>query len=309
MTQIGYYLVYGLLWLISLLPFWLLYIVSDVLAWFVHSVIRYRRRVVRGNLTSSFPWLTDKELRRIERGFYRFLSDYAVETIKICSISNKTMFKRMKMVNLDIANEAMARGRNVSLLLGHYCNWEWVSSVTPHIDPQFVTGQIYHRLESKVMDKVFEKIRTHFKSHNIPMQSALRQVVEWKREGKMSMMGYIADQAPLFEIHLFLDFLNHDTGVYTGPERISRFLNAEVYYAHIRRPKRGYYELEMVPVTLRPNEEPIFSITREYFRLLEENIKEAPEYYLWSHKRWKRPRSAFEEHWGKEKAAEMLTHL
>lgn len=309
MTKIYANIVYALLWLVSLLPFRAIYLLSDLLAGLLHSVIRYRRRVVRENLASSFPERPEKELRKIERRFYRFLTDYALETIKLITMRPATIKKRMRLVNIDTVNDATGRGRSVSLLLGHYCNWEWVSSIPLQLENGAIGAQIYHFLHSRVMDDVFKRIRTRFGAENIPMQKIMRRLVEWKREGTVTVTGYIADQEPGFDVHLYLDFLNHETAVYTGPERISRFLDAEVYYCRLLRPRRGYYTLEFVPVTLTPKKEPVFSITREYFRMLEESIDAHPEYWLWSHKRWKRPREVFYEHWGEEKAREMLTHL
>ena len=140
------------------------------------------------------------------------------------------------------------------------------------------------------------------------MADIMRRLIEWKREGKCSVTGFIADQCPRFEIHLFVDFLHHDTGVYTGPERIAKFLDAEVLFCHLSRPRRGEYRLRYVKMTDQPKKEATFEITRQYFSMLEANIREAPEYWLWSHRRWKRTRADFYAHWG-DQADKMLSHL
>lgn len=294
--------------LISRLPFRILYVVSDVLAWLACDVVRYRRKVVRDNLRSSFPEKTERELRAIEKGFYRFLGDYFVETVKLSGMSEKTMRKRLVVEGIEEINEAVARGQSVSVYLGHYCNWEWVSSMPLHIDSRGRCAQIYHPLENKFFDRLFYRLRTRFGACNIPMSEVLQTLVKWKREEVVSVTGYIADQAPGFNIHLFTDFLNHDTGVYTGPERISRFLGAKAVYAHMSRPKRGFYRLRFIPLSENVRKEEVFSVSRKYFRCLEENIREAPQYWLWSHRRWKRSRKQFEEYHG-DKASEMLSHL
>lgn len=302
------YMLYPIIYLLSLLPFRILYILSDMLVFLAYDVVKYRRKVVHDNLTSSFPDKDPKEIKRIEKKFYQFLCDYIFETIKLASMSEKSMRKRMKVENIEEINEAVRRGQSVSLYLGHYCNWEWISSLPLHIDPAAKCAQIYHPLSNKSFDKLLFKIRTRFDANNIPMADIMQTLIGWKREGVPSVTGYIADQAPGLNIHLFVDFLNHETGVYTGPERISKFLGAKAVYGHLTRPKRGYYTLRFITVSEDAKKAPVFGTSREYFRLLEENIKESPQYWLWSHRRWKRTHQQFNEYHG-AKAADMLTHL
>ena len=301
-------MVYYLVKLIALLPFRVLYIFSDLLAWIACDLVRYRRRVVRENISTSFPNKSSEERRKIEKGFYRFLGDYFVETLKLSVMSEKSIRKRLKVEGIELVNDAVAKGQSVSIYLGHYCNWEWVSSLPLHIDKRAKCAQIYHPLENKVADRLFYKLRTRFGANNIAMADILPTLVQWKREGVPSVTGYIADQAPGFNIHLFTDFLNHDTGVYTGPERISRFLGAKALYAHLSRPIRGYYTLKFIKISDNVKMDPIFDTTREYIRLLEKNIIEQPQYWLWSHRRWKRTREMFIAYHG-DRAEEMLSHL
>lgn len=299
---------FNLIRLISYVPFRVLYCLSDVLAWIARDVVGYRRKVVMDNLRSSFPDKSEKELKTISRKFYRFLGDYIVETVKLASMSEKTMRKRLRVENIEEINEAVTRGQSVSVYLGHYCNWEWVSSLPLHIDKCAQCAQVYHPLSNKAFDRLLFRLRTRFDANNIPMTDIMQTLIGWKRVGVPSVTGYIADQVPSLNIHLFVDFLNHDTLVYTGPERISKFLGAKAVYAHMSRPRRGYYVLRFIPISENAKKEEIFKTSREYFRLLEENIKEAPQYWLWSHRRWKRTREQFYAYHG-PKAAEMLTHL
>lgn len=291
-----------------MLPLRVLYFLSDFLAWLAHDVVKYRVKVVRQNLSSAFPEKEEKELREIEKKFYRFLGDYFFETVKLFSMSDKFMRRHLEVEGIDLVNNAVDRGQSVTLMLGHYCNWEWVSSLPLHISPKAECAQIYHPLSNKGSDKFFFRLRTRFHAHNIAMDDIFRTLLKWKKEGQPSVTGYIADQAPSLNVHLFVDFLNHETGVYTGPERISRFLNAEVLYAHMSRPKRGYYRLKFVLVTDKIKEMPIFEPSRIYFEMLEQNILEAPQYWLWSHRRWKRTREMFNQYFG-DKADEQLSHL
>ncbi len=301
-------MLYRIVYLISLLPFKVLYIFSDVLAWLACDVIKYRRGVVRRNLVASFPEKPEKDIRKIEKRFYRFLCDYFIETVKLASMSPDKMRRHLKVENIEEINEAVRQGQSVSLYLGHYCNWEWVSSLPLHIDPAAKCAQIYHPLENKTFDKLLYRLRTRFDANNIPMKDILPTLITWKKENVPSVTGYIADQAPGLNIHLFVDFLNHETGAYTGPERISKFLGAKAVYGHMSRPKRGYYTLRFIPISENVKKENIFVTTRKYFTLLQDNIRETPQYWLWSHNRWKRSRELFNQYHG-DKAADMLTHL
>lgn len=301
-------MLYRIVYLISLLPFGVLYLFSDILAWLACDVVKYRRKVVRRNLTASFPDKNEKEIRQIEKKFYKFLCDYFVETVKLASMSPKKMRRHLKVENIEEINEAVRKGQSVSLYLGHYCNWEWVSSLPLHIDPAARCAQIYHPLENKAFDKLLYRLRTKFDANNIPMKDILPTLIKWKKEDVPSVTGYIADQAPGLNIHLFVEFLNQETGAYTGPERISKFLGAKAVYGHMSRPKRGYYTLRFIPIAENVKKEDIFVTTRKYFSLLEENIIETPQYWLWSHNRWKRSRELFNQYHG-DKAADMLTHL
>lgn len=297
-----------ILYLFSLLPFRVLYVLSDILSFVAYHIVGYRRRVVHENLTSSFPEKSEKEIRRIERGFYRFLGDYFVETLKLFSISEKEMKKRMRFEGMELIDEAVAEGRSVTVYLGHLGNWEWVSSLPQSVAPGTTCAQIYHPLENKSFDEMMGRIRTRFGAVNIPMAEAMKRLIGWKKEGVPSVTGFIADQAPGMNIHLFLDFLNHETGVYTGPERIAKFMDSRVLYAHISRPRRGFYVMRAVKITDTPKKEDIFEISRRYFALLEQNIREYPSLWLWSHRRWKRTRAMFDAYHG-DKAADMLSHL
>ena len=306
--KILYRLTYALLRGMSLIPLRLLYAFSDFVSMLLHSVIRYRRRVVEDNLSSSFPEKSREEIRSIARGFYRFLTDYAFETVKLLDMSEADMCRRLRVENPEAVDAAVAQGRSVTLLLGHYCNWEWVSSLPLRFAPDTTCAQVYHHLHSRVMDRVFMKIRTRFGANNIEMADIMRSLIGWKKEGRPTVTGFIADQAPWLDVHLFVDFLNHDTGVYTGPERIARFLDSEVLFCHMSRPRRGEYALRFVNITSQPKKEETFSITRRYFEFLEANIREAPQYWLWSHRRWKRTRADFMEYWG-DQAESRLSRL
>lgn len=297
-----YYMAYGIILLISLLPFRILYGISDCLYLLVYKIVGYRRKIVEKNLKESFPEKSDVERREISRQFYHWFCDYMVETIKLASISSKEMNRRMQFEGKELINEACEKGQSVTLYLGHYCNWEWISSLGMHIPQGIMGGQIYHPLENKVANSMFLRIRGRFGVKSIAINDTLTTLLKWKKIGKLSITGYIADQVPGFSsMHYWPTFLNHKTATFSGPERISRILNTTVLYIDISRPKRGYYIARFVKITDNPTEEKIFSITEQYYRLLEATIKNAPPYWLWSHNRWKRGWKEFCECYPDEK--------
>lgn len=306
MKNLTYYLSFALWFIISLLPLWVLYRLSDGLYYLVYHVIRYRRRMVYANLRSSFPEKSDAEIERIAKDFYSFFCDYIVETLKLFSMGEKNMRKRMKFEGLDQVKKDFANGRSVSLYLGHYCNWEWISSLGIHLDEQ--CGQIYHPLENATVDRLFLYMRGRFKAQSIKMDDTFLTILKWKKEGRKNIVGYIADQVPGYNnIHYWADFLHHDTPVFTGGERISKIMDTTVYYLDVERPRRGYYVARFIKIADSLNEHPVFFATEQYFRLLEKNIQRAPQYWLWSHKRWKRTREEFNRLFTEEERKKRLS--
>ena len=306
MKNLTYYLSFALWFIISLLPLWVFYRLSDGLYYLVYHVVRYRRRVVYANLRSSFPEKSEAEIERIAKDFYSFFCDYIVETLKLFSMGEKNMRKRMKFEGLNQVKEDFANGRSVTLYLGHYCNWEWISSLGLHLDEQ--CGQIYHPLENATLDRLFLYMRGRFKAQSIKMDDTFLTILKWKKEGRKNIVGYIADQVPGYNnIHYWADFLHHDTPVFTGAERISKIMDTAVYYIDVERPRRGYYVARFIKIADSLNEHPVFFATEQYFRLLEQNIQRVPQYWLWSHKRWKRTREEFNRMFTEEERKKRLS--
>lgn len=306
MKNLTYYLSFALWFIISLLPLWVFYRLSDGLYYLVYHVVRYRRRVVYANLRSSFPEKSEAEIERIAKDFYSFFCDYIVETLKLFSMGEKNIRKRMKFEGLGQVKEDFANGRSVSVYLGHYCNWEWISSLGLHLDEQ--CGQIYHPLENATLDRLFLYMRGRFKAQSIKMDDTFLTILKWKKEGRKNIVGYIADQVPGYNnIHYWADFLHHDTPVFTGTERISKIMDTAVYYIDVERPRRGYYVARFIKIADSLNEHPVFFATEQYFRLLEQNIQRAPQYWLWSHKRWKRTREEFNRMFTEEERKKRLS--
>lgn len=293
MTQIVYVLFYTL----SLLPFRILYGMADIGYVLLYYIIRYRRGVVRKNLVTAFPEKSIDDIKAIERKFYHWFCDYFLEAIKLLSISDKELRRRFTIINSEEVEQCFQEGQDVAAILGHYCNWEWLSCVGMNLPPERETGLIYHPLRNKTFDYLFRKLRSHEQNgHVIPKKDILRYVVTKKREGVRNICGYISDQGPKWtNIHLWLPFLNHEyTPVFTGGERIIRKMNNAVFYVEMSRPKRGYYTATYKLITREPNTLPADDITRRFFCLLEETIRQEPAFYLWSHNRWKRTKEEFD---------------
>ena len=289
-----YYLVYGVLWLFSLLPMWVHYVIADGIYLIVYRLVGYRKKLVRKNLADSFPEKTKEELQAIEKGFYHWFCDYLVETIKMMTISEKNLKRRMVFKGVEGADEVLESGQSIALYLGHYCNWEWVTSMPLWVTPKAHCGQIYHVLENAAFDKLFLKLRERWGAESIPMAETLRRVATYRKQDQPIMIGYISDQVPFWNnIHHWLDFLNHDTPVLTGTERLARGAGHAIFYLDMHRVRRGYYEATLKLITRDPKQTKDYELTDAYFHLLEESIRRDPACYLWTHNRWKRTHEEF----------------
>ncbi len=289
-----YYLVYGVLWLFSLLPMWVHYVIADGIYLIVYRLVGYRKKLVRKNLADSFPKKTKEELQAIEKGFYHWFCDYLVETIKMMTISEKNLKRRMVFKGVEGADEVLESGQSIALYLGHYCNWEWVTSMPLWVTPKAHCGQIYHVLENAAFDKLFLKLRERWGAESIPMAETLRRVATYRKQGQPIMIGYISDQVPFWNnIHHWLDFLNHDTPVLTGTERLARGAGHAIFYLDMHRVRRGYYDATLKLITRDPKQTKDYELTDAYFHLLEESIRRDPACYLWTHNRWKRTHEEF----------------
>ncbi|MGL5980059.1 MAG: lysophospholipid acyltransferase family protein [Phocaeicola sp.] len=293
MSKFTYYVVGYSFLLISLLPLRLFYIFSDILFYIVFYMARYRREVVYKNLTNAFPTKSQAEIRRIEKKFYAFFCDYIVETLKFASMSKKEIRKRMTFEGIEAMEQKMVEsGQSAVVYLGHYGNWEWITSLGLHVRTEHLAGQIYHPLQSPIADKLFLKLRGRCGTVSITMANTLRKIITLRKEKQPFIIGFISDQAPLpNSIHHWINFLNQDTSVFTGTEKIAKQTDSLVYYGHVSRPKRGYYHCRFELLTDAPKNHADFEITDLYFEKLAKDIEIAPQYWLWSHNRWKRTRT------------------
>ena len=292
--KILYYLTYAVLWLFSLLPMWVHYLISDGIYVIVYHLVGYRKKLVRKNLSDSFPEKSEAEIIRIEKDFYRWFCDYFVETIKLLTISRQELRRRMVFKGAELVNKLTENGQSCAVYLGHYCNWEWITALPLWVTPKAQCGQIYHVLENSEFDKLFLKLRQRMGAVCIPMAETLRKLAEYRQQRQPVVIGYISDQVPFWNnIHHWCPFLNHDTPVLTGTERLARSAGHAVFYIDVERPKRGYYVAEFKLIARDPKQTEDYQLTDAYFTLLEASIRRAPQFWLWTHNRWKRTHEEF----------------
>ena len=305
-----YTVVRTLFYAISLLPYRALYVIADFFYLIIYYIVGYRKRVVKKNLANSFPEKSEEERKEIERKFYRWLCDYFVETLKLISVSDETFMKHVRFEGMDVVEQCFAEGQDCAGILGHHGNWEYLSASdlgltswgfravdngSKATSKAAVCGLIYHPLSNKIFDRLFLEIRQAMRGVCVPKKDILRYLVNYRREGRKTLFGYIADQAPKWEnIHLWLDFLNQETPVFTGAERIISKMNNAVFYIDAERPRRGQYVFTYKLMTREPSKMEHGELTRQYFKLLENSIRRNPSIYLWTHDRWKRTREEFE---------------
>ena len=298
MKEFLYNIIYGIFYLVSKLPYRALYVISDIANLVLYHIVRYRRDIVRRNITSAFPEKSLEECISIERGFYKWFCDYFVETVKLMSVSRQELLSRIEFRGIDKIEECFDRGQTCAGILGHYGNWELLSATGLVIKkhPEAVIGLIYHPLRSQLFDRLFINMRQSMGGVCVPKKDILRYLVSFRSQNLMNLFGYIAAQAPRYRnIHLWLPFLNHDTPVFTGAERIMRKMNNAVFYIDVERPERGKYIYTFKLMTDKPGEMPEFEITKKFFVMLEQTIRREPRFYLWSHNRWKRTREEFDK--------------
>lgn len=287
-------IVWGGCYVLSLLPFCVLYVLSDIIYFFVYYCIGYRRKVVRMNLRNSFPNKSSEELKLIERKFYKTLCDYFVETIKMRTISEAEVKRRMEFVGVDDINEILVQGKSVVVYIAHSMNWEYITSLPLHLKCDAEIGQIYHPLENRYFDMAFIKLRERFGSSSIAMAHTLRRIVDFHREKKNFVIGFIADQVPTWEaINHWVTFMHQDTPVFTGTEKIAVRVGAAVYYLSMSRVRRGYFKATFLKMADDASKTEEFSLTNDYFKLVEKDLEREPWLWLWTHKRWKRTREGY----------------
>lgn len=295
------YILYVTWYAVSMLPMRILYCISSCFYFLIYYIIRYRRKMVRQNMSDCFPEKTEEEIKKIERDFYLHFCDIFMESVKYLSISEKELRKRLHFINHERMNESLRNGKSCGLYLGHYANWEWISSLPLWTENGQCT-QLYHPLENKIFDTLVGYTRERWGGKNIPVNESIRHLVKYKKSGTPIVLGFIADQVPFWNnIHYWTNFLNHpETPVFTGPEKLMKKFDMDVYYLDVRKVRRGYYEAEFKLITDKPDSYKDYELTEIYTRMLDESIQKSPAYWLWTHNRWKRSKAEWDKMYDNE---------
>ncbi|MDR0829958.1 MAG: lysophospholipid acyltransferase family protein, partial [Prevotellaceae bacterium] len=274
---------------LSLLPLRVLYLKSDFVYFLVYKIFRYRVKVVRENLKNAFPDKDEKFLLTTERKFYRHLCDIFIEAFFMWSASPKKMRKHLTYNNLDVFSQLHSRGKDIIILFGHCCNWEF-NAFVPQELPQdlYEVGTLFQHLHDKNFDKIVLEIRERFGVKCVTQRGVLRKIVENRKQDKRFALAFIADQSPSRKsVHYWTTFLNQQTTFITGWEEIARKFDCAVIYVDMQKKSRGKYVYAPEILCENPKDLPQYALTEMYARRLEQNILLEPAHWLWSHKRWK----------------------
>lgn len=286
MQLVVFILVYPLIWFISILPFRILYVFSDMVYVLVYHVIGYRKKVVRKNIAMTLPHLSEKERLHIEKKSYHHLCDMFLEMMKTMTISEKEMNKRFVFTNLELYTALEKKQKSIAVMIAHYATYEWVISMNRKIE--FEGFAIYKKVNNKYFDKLVRNIRSKFKATLITTSQTIPVIKENESLGHRGVYGFASDQSPQeSKAFHWQKFMGIETPVYTGAEMLVKRFDMNVIFLRVKKVKRGYYEATFELMFDNPKAIPDYQISDEFLRRVEKQIYEAPEYYLWTHKRWK----------------------
>ncbi|MBK9175604.1 MAG: lysophospholipid acyltransferase family protein [Flavobacteriales bacterium] len=288
MGSLGYYFALPFIYGISVLPFPLLYLLSDGIYFLLYRLLRYRKTVVITNLRKSFPEKSQAEINAIASRFYRWFCDLTLETLKTLTIGPPAVRSRVAFEGLDILEGYANKKQSVILVLGHFGNWELAGArySQEKTIPQLYV--IYHPLQNLGFDRLMHHMRTRHGTKLYTMRETNKSMIRDRH--LLTATAFIADQTPAPERAYWMTFLNQDTPVFFGTEALARKLGYPVIYISITRPRRGYYRMVVETLVSEPRNTKEGEITEVHTRRLERDIQEHPELWLWTHRRWKHKR-------------------
>jgi KDO2-lipid IV(A) lauroyltransferase len=286
MQRLSYLLAYPFLWMISRLPFPLLYFLSDGIFFLVYRIIKYRRKVVSENLKLAFPEKSVEERQEIEYRFYRHLCDMFLEMVKTFGISEEELKKRFTFSNLEVIHDLEAKNKSIMLLAPHYASWEWTFVLDLYV--RGAAFAVYQPLTNPYFDRWVRRVRKKFGTTLISTRETRELISQNKKDGKLSFYGMLSDQSPMVgKAKYWGNFMGVTVPMHTGAESLCKKQDIPAIYMRVRKLRRGYYQASFELLAENPREISDFGITDAFFRKVEESIREAPEYYFWTHKRWK----------------------
>jgi len=288
MKKLYYTLVFGFIHLISLLPFWILHRISDVLFLLIYYMVGYRKGMVLKNIKRSFPEKSDAEAKQIRKDFFRHFSDLMIESVKSATMGQKEFRKRYFITNQHLLDTYHEKGKSIIILSPHTGNWEWIFSLVDVIP--YDVYAVYQRLTNPYMDRYIRKTRQRFGAMMIPTTRTFKIILDAAQRGDQFLAWFAADQSARPNTAQWVEFLNQDTSFHKGYEDLAKEVNQTVLFLDIKKVKRSFYELELHVIADDPRSLPEGTIVTEFARLTEKRIRENPPYWLWSHNRWKHKR-------------------
>ncbi|MDC3130241.1 lysophospholipid acyltransferase family protein [Bacteroidota bacterium] len=278
------YLLLILLWIVSLLPIQVLYLISKIVRFIVYDILCYREKVVIDNIQNTFIEKSQTEVINLKNNFYTYFFELIVEIIKLLSISNDELNKRFTFSNINVIKKTLKQNKSVIVVVGHYGNWEWALRSASNLINTKIIG-VYKRINNRIFEWLLLKIRSNTNVFPVEIKSLSRELVN---NNEKKIYAIVADQSPTLEqSNVRINFLNRDTLVYTGVEKISKKYNMPVFYLNIKLTRKGYYESTFEEICRKNINGKNLEITKEFFSKLENQIKSEPRLWLWSHKRWK----------------------
>lgn len=290
MQFLVYIFLYPILWFISNLPFKVLYVFSDFVYFLIYRIIGYRKKTVRENIHLALPHLSEQERRIIEKKFYSHLCDMFLEMIKTMSISEKEMDERFQFENLDVYLDLEKKGKSIAVMIAHYATYEWVISMNKYIN--FTGYAIYKQIANPYFDKMVKGIRSKFKAHLITTKETVSTIENAYKDNKPGIFGFASDQSPKVQKAMhWRKFMGIEVPVHTGAEMLAKKYDLNVIFLKVKKTGRGYYRATFEVLSDDVKSVPDYQITDAFFDRVEQQILEAPEYYLWTHKRFKHKRN------------------
>ena len=289
MQFLVYIFLYPLLWIISILPFRVLYLFSDVAYFITYYIIGYRKKTVRENLALALPNLSEKERLIIEKKSFRNMCDIFLEMIKTMSISDKEINKRYIFKNFEVYQDLERKQKSIALFCAHYASYEWVVSINQKIT--FQGYAIYKRINNPYFDKLVRDIRSKFKATLITTKETIPTIIKNHKLNKLGLYGFASDQSPkITSVFHWKSFMGIEVPIHTGAEMLAKRYNMNAIFLRTERIKRGYYAATFEVLSENTAIIPDYELTDKFIELVEKQIYEAPEHYLWTHKRWKHRR-------------------
>ena len=286
MNLLIYIIVYPFIWLISRLNFTLIYIVSDILYYFLYYVISYRKNVVRENLKLAYPNKSIRERREIERKNFRNLTDIFLETFKSTIMEENELKKRFVFKNSEVLEKIYNNNQDVIVMCSHYCSWEWVFGVRNITS--FNINAIYKQLSNKYFDKLTKSRRSQYGANMITTKDTFKEISRLSKLEGLNFYGFASDQSPKKSKAVYwTNFLNNYVPFHIGAEVIAKKYNMAIVFMDVQKIKRGFYEASFSLITDKPNDFKNYQLTEEYIKKVEKQVTKKPEYYTWTHKRFK----------------------